>query len=133
MNRLDSLLGTLARVRAMMPAGSPFPILMAMEIDEMIATALEQQMLLRAVEESLAEAQREHRCPAPKRVTTVPHTVTIEEFRDQKECSICLNRFRHHEQCVVEVKCGHFFHEHCLTPWIEHHDTCPICRADVGD
>jgi hypothetical protein len=127
--RLDSLLRSLSDS----DARSPFPIQLALELDELLIAALENQSLAQAMEESLLEAQRSSPYSSqPRPVKTISHIVSTEEVRDQKECSICLNRFSCDEPDVVGIRCGHIFHSHCLNPWIRCHDTCPVCRTQVG-
>jgi hypothetical protein len=98
----------------------------------MITAALQQRMLVLAMGESLANAHSAPVVPPPKPVRPISHMVSWEEVQDQKECSVCLNRFQYQEDGVVEIGCGHIFHAACLGPWIADHDTCPMCRAFVG-
>jgi E3 ubiquitin-protein ligase RNF115/126 len=104
----------------------------AVHLDDMISTALEHRMMMVAIEESLLEAESAPPPPPPRPVHPVRHAVTATEFAQEVECTVCLNRFRCGEN-AVKVKCGHLFHEECLGPWIEQHDTCPMCRGDIGD
>lgn len=61
-------------------------------------------------------------------INALPHRQS-----DQSEvevCGICL------EQCagsnVIDLPCQHFFHENCITEWLQHHTTCPICRHSLA-
>jgi hypothetical protein len=136
MDRMENLLLTLATMRANLPPGSTLPAPFAsLEIDDIISAASEQRLLILPIEESPVEAQTgEQRPPPPPPRPVHPETYLVRatEVRDELECTICLNRFRHMEN-VVKVKCGHLFHEECLQPWIEQHDTCPMCRGYIGD
>ena len=45
----------------------------------------------------------------------------------EKDCVICI------EQCLVgewtrTLHCAHFFHRHCIDPWLRVQNNCPICR-----
>lgn len=56
--------------------------------------------------------------------------ITDEEFKESKECPICLQPF---EKGVsyANLKCGHMFHEKCVRTWTNEHKNCPYCRADL--
>ncbi len=43
------------------------------------------------------------------------------------DCSICFDTMRRHP--VLELPCGHRFHERCVDRWAETSMTCPYCRA----
>ncbi|GAB4814710.1 hypothetical protein N2152v2_001756 [Parachlorella kessleri] len=45
-------------------------------------------------------------------------------------CSVCHDDFKRSEE-VVELPCNHCFHEGCLMPWLEAHNTCPVCRLEL--
>lgn len=34
---------------------------------------------------------------------------------------------------LFRLRCGHTFHAACINEWLDRGDTCPLCRADVGD
>lgn len=45
-------------------------------------------------------------------------------------CTVCHTEFEAEGQ-VVQLPCEHCFHEECILPWLEMHNTCPICRAEL--
>jgi len=54
--------------------------------------------------------------------------------KDEEEglnsCAVCQEEYQ--EGCeVVEAPCGHLFHENCLQPWFQSHNSCPMCRYEV--
>jgi E3 ubiquitin-protein ligase SHPRH len=53
--------------------------------------------------------------------------LSTKETKELKECRICLmgvdNGFL--------TRCGHVFHDHCLTAWLVKHRRCPVCNQDV--
>eukprot|EP00658_Telonema_sp_P-2_P053455 TRINITY_DN419_c0_g1_i4.p1 TRINITY_DN419_c0_g1~~TRINITY_DN419_c0_g1_i4.p1 ORF type:complete len:158 (+),score=39.70 TRINITY_DN419_c0_g1_i4:98-571(+) len=48
-----------------------------------------------------------------------------------KKCSVCLDDFNN-SSVLTTMPCGHSFHSQCVKQWLEHHRTCPNCRADVS-
>lgn len=61
-----------------------------------------------------------------------------ENFKNNEDCSICLDEFKGHEQSVVDDKicychgCGQKFHSVCMSVWTNTQNTrkktCPLCR-----
>ena len=55
--------------------------------------------------------------------------LSIGKCRDPSACcSICLMHFTSE---VVTLPCAHVFHEKCITPWLQRHNSCPCCRVAV--
>ena len=51
---------------------------------------------------------------------------------DQPSCPICSEDYCAGGE-VIQMQCLHFYHEHCLMPWLEMKRKCPICRFEVSD
>ena len=52
---------------------------------------------------------------------------TEEELREAGDCLIC-------REALTEGKklgCNHIFHLECLRMWLQHQQSCPLCRADI--
>ncbi|KOC69532.1 TRAF-interacting protein [Habropoda laboriosa] len=45
-------------------------------------------------------------------------------------CSICNDQLMQSDD-IFYTRCGHVFHLHCLTPWLERSKSCPQCREKV--
>lgn len=43
------------------------------------------------------------------------------------ECSVCHEELSSTQQ-VLELPCGHLYHQRCLLPWIAQSGSCPNCR-----
>ncbi|WEW57257.1 C3HC4 type zinc-finger (RING finger) protein [Emydomyces testavorans] len=46
------------------------------------------------------------------------------------ECSICMDSVEIRDE-VTELPCKHWFHENCISVWLNEHDTCPHCRKGI--
>lgn len=71
--------------------------------------------------------------PAEKEMITTLPTVSI--TKDQTdvrlECPVCKDEYRTGEP-VRKLPCLHYFHSGCIVPWLELHDTCPVCRKSLN-
>ena len=45
-------------------------------------------------------------------------------------CTVCHDDYEE-GTTVVELPCTHCFHEDCIMPWLETHNTCPVCRKEL--
>ena len=50
-----------------------------------------------------------------------------DEIHTDNECSICLETFIN-EEPLVQLKCKHIYHTHCIDDWLGRKETCPLCR-----
>jgi E3 ubiquitin-protein ligase RNF115/126 len=46
------------------------------------------------------------------------------------DCAICKDEF---EKGVdyLEMPCTHIFHPDCILPWLDIHNSCPVCRLEL--
>ncbi|XP_022718958.1 E3 ubiquitin-protein ligase SIRP1-like [Durio zibethinus] len=65
--------------------------------------------------------------PAQKEVVEAMPTVTVE---DNVQCSVCLEDIESGSE-AKEMPCKHKFHGGCITPWLELHSSCPVCRYQL--
>ena len=55
-------------------------------------------------------------------------TITYsDEIHTDNECSICLETFIN-EEPLVQLKCKHIYHTHCIDDWLGRKENCPLCR-----
>ena len=45
-------------------------------------------------------------------------------------CPICYCAFELDEE-ATKMPCKHTYHSNCLHPWLEQHNTCPLCRYEL--
>ena len=56
--------------------------------------------------------------------------ITASILADNKVCTVCQEDFKLNET-VKKLPCNHYFHEDCITPWLQSQNTCPMCRATI--
>ncbi|XP_036703401.1 E3 ubiquitin-protein ligase RNF126 isoform X6 [Balaenoptera musculus] len=59
---------------------------------------------------------------------TIP--VTEEHVGSGLECPVCKDDYGLGEH-VRQLPCNHLFHDGCIVPWLEQHDSCPVCRKSL--
>ncbi|VVA11681.1 PREDICTED: E3 ubiquitin-ligase [Prunus dulcis] len=73
--------------------------------------------------------------PASKRVVANLPVITITEevlkkLGEEAECAICKENLVVNDK-MQELPCKHTFHPPCLKPWLDEHNSCPICRHEL--
>ncbi|OQS06583.1 hypothetical protein THRCLA_20344 [Thraustotheca clavata] len=50
----------------------------------------------------------------------------------EDECAICMSNYDPADNdTILELTCGHSFHESCLVKWLDNKQTCPLCRNEA--
>ncbi|KAK7358378.1 hypothetical protein VNO77_00305 [Canavalia gladiata] len=64
----------------------------------------------------------------------VSNLPTVKEVKEDDVCSICMEGFLHHNSDGENkrVPCGHMYHSNCITLWLEHCNSCPLCRHRIS-
>ncbi|XP_065596229.1 LOW QUALITY PROTEIN: E3 ubiquitin-protein ligase RNF115 [Cyrtonyx montezumae] len=79
--------------------------------------------------------QLENTGPPPadrERISALPTVaVTQDQVDAGLECPVCKEDYAVAER-VRQLPCNHFFHGGCIVPWLELHDTCPVCRKGLS-
>ncbi|XP_056154714.1 E3 ubiquitin-protein ligase RNF115 [Lampris incognitus] len=70
--------------------------------------------------------------PAEKEMISSLPTVSVsqEQADHRLECPVCREEYSLGES-VRQLPCLHYFHSDCIVPWLELHDTCPVCRKSL--
>ncbi|WCJ42913.1 E3 ubiquitin-protein ligase AIP2 [Euphorbia peplus] len=62
-------------------------------------------------------------------IITLTEEILVSLGRDA-ECAICKEDLAVGDK-MQELPCKHRFHPPCLKPWLEEHNSCPICRHEL--
>ncbi|KAK7319949.1 hypothetical protein RJT34_04678 [Clitoria ternatea] len=80
------------------------------------------------LDEALAVAA-ESRRPTGAWKTFVSKLPTVNDVTEEDVCSVCREGQREGEN--KRVPCGHVYHSNCITLWLEHCNSCPLCRQQI--
>lgn len=73
--------------------------------------------------------------PASKEVVANLPVVEVTEeiiakLGNETECAVCRESLIINDK-MQELPCKHLFHPPCLKPWLDEHNSCPICRHEL--
>ncbi|XP_059304512.1 E3 ubiquitin-protein ligase RING1-like [Lycium ferocissimum] len=71
--------------------------------------------------------------PASKSVVAGLPDVKIKEElldSDSSQCAVCKDTFELGE-VAKQIPCKHIYHKDCIMPWLEMHNSCPVCRYEL--
>lgn len=102
------------------------------EVPEMENAANVIQELINNIQATLDDPRAP---PASKEVVSKLPVITLTEetlgkLRRDAECAICKEDLAVGDK-MQELPCNHKFHPPCLKPWLDEHNSCPICRHEL--
>lgn len=71
--------------------------------------------------------------PASKSAVQALPSVTVDEAllkSDLAQCAVCKDDFEL-GTAVKQMPCKHVYHDDCIMPWLELHNSCPVCRHEL--
>ncbi|XAR53131.1 Ubiquitin--protein ligase [Bertholletia excelsa] len=71
--------------------------------------------------------------PASKSAIEALPTIKINNellASDSSQCAVCKDTFELHED-AKQMPCKHIYHSDCILPWLELHNSCPVCRYEL--
>lgn len=76
--------------------------------------------------------------PASKKVVRSLQRLSVQQADidrlggSEAKCAVCQEELAPGmEVCVMPCNDAHVFHPACLTPWLEQHNSCPVCRHQL--
>ncbi|KAL9234837.1 hypothetical protein vseg_009660 [Gypsophila vaccaria] len=71
--------------------------------------------------------------PAPRSAIDGMPTVKITRARLQTDshCPVCKDQFELGSE-ARQMPCNHIYHSDCIIPWLVQHNSCPVCRQEMG-
>ncbi|XP_059645792.1 E3 ubiquitin-protein ligase RING1-like [Cornus florida] len=71
--------------------------------------------------------------PASKSaIEALPNVKITDELlvSDSAQCAVCKDTFELGED-ARQMPCKHIYHSDCILPWLELHNSCPVCRYEL--
>ncbi|XP_010541863.1 PREDICTED: E3 ubiquitin-protein ligase RING1-like isoform X2 [Tarenaya hassleriana] len=71
--------------------------------------------------------------PASKSAIDALPTVKVTEDllnSEMNQCAVCMDEFEKGSD-AKQMPCKHVYHQHCLLPWLQLHNSCPVCRYEL--
>lgn len=84
------------------------------------------------IAEAIQQAMRGEEPCFPADLSVLPQFVAESEL---EECGVCFEKIKKSEKFRA-LPCSdtvyHKFHTACIDPWLQNHNTCPLCRREVS-
>lgn len=79
-------------------------------------------------------AMHDRRGPLPASQSSIDAMPTIRitgaHLRKDEHCPVCKEKFDLGSE-ARQMPCDHIYHSDCITPWLQQHNSCPVCRLEL--
>ncbi|KAG0229988.1 hypothetical protein BGW42_001219 [Actinomortierella wolfii] len=104
--------------------------------EETLGDEVHQEFLDNLITQLMDEASASGRTGPPPAAKSFIRDLPIVHLKDIKRdeaCVICNEHFHENTGTVAATRlpCKHVFDRECIVPWLELHNNCPACRAEV--
>lgn len=82
--------------------------------------------------EQLTMNERQGPPPAPRSAIDAMPTININQrhLSTDSQCPVCQDKFELGTEARL-MPCSHLYHSDCIVPWLERHNSCPVCRVEL--
>jgi hypothetical protein len=49
----------------------------------------------------------------------------------ENSCTVCQEEYRGQDS-IMQLPCKHWFHQECISKWLQGSKMCPVCMCEVG-
>jgi len=93
--------------------------------------------MVQRISEQEAEEKRKKNRASEEAIKKLP-VIDIEDKHCKKKgisleeptCTVCVEHIKRRTKGMF-MPCGHIYHPICLKPWLETHNSCPVCRYEL--
>ncbi|KAI8920486.1 hypothetical protein BC831DRAFT_479507 [Entophlyctis helioformis] len=96
----------------------------------MAGMAADQSVLDALISQLMDEANANAKGTPPASKAFVAGLERLSTVAKDSTCHICLEMFQPAKETVNRLPCTHIFHNECIKPWLDLHNSCPACRKE---
>ncbi|KAH6577610.1 hypothetical protein BASA50_002911 [Batrachochytrium salamandrivorans] len=90
----------------------------------------QQHVLDALISQLLDEANANSKGPPPSSKAFINSLQRVTSTSLEITCYVCLETCSSDKDIINRLPCTHTFHSECILPWLELHNTCPVCRTE---